>query len=128
MIVDFLKKQLHKAGFEITRTNKPKKWPVDFEDWHKAIIQKAEPFTMTSRERMYGLLEAVKYLEQNQVEGDVVECGVWKGGSMLAIAEALVKYKNTGRQLFLYDTFEGMPPPSGDDVSYTDQTAETLLN
>ena len=78
MLTGFLQKQLQKAGFEITRINNPKKWPVDFEDWHKDIIAKAEPYTMTSRERMYGLLEAIKYIENNQVAGDVVECGVWK--------------------------------------------------
>ena len=127
MLTGFLQKQLKKAGFEITRINKPKKWPVDFEDWHKTIIEKAEPFTMTSRERMYGLLEAVKYIETNQVEGAVVECGVWKGGSMLAIADGLAKSGNKKRSLYLYDTFEGMPPPGAADVSYTDQKAEKLL-
>ncbi len=127
MFTGFLQKQLQKAGFEISRINKPKKWPVDFEDWHKGIITKAEHYTMTSRERMYGLLEAIKYIENNQVAGDVVECGVWKGGSMLAIAEGLASLGNTSRELFLYDTFEGMPPPGTEDVSYTDQKAESLL-
>ncbi len=127
MLTGFIQKQLQKAGFEITRINKPKRWPVDFEDWHQSIIEKVQPFTMTSRERLYGLLEAVKYIESNQIDGHLVECGVWRGGSMLAAAETLTRFKNQERELFLYDTFEGMPPPGAADVSYTDQKADQLL-
>jgi O-methyltransferase len=127
MIQEILKKLVKRTGFEIVRLNKPKKWPVDFEPWHKSIIEASEPFTMTSRERIYGLIEAVKYIESNNIEGDIVECGVWKGGSMLAIAKTLLQQHATTRQLYLYDTFEGMPPPTKDDISYTDQTAEKLL-
>ena len=52
---------------------------------------------MTSPERVYTLIEAVKYVENNHIEGDIVECGVWKGGSMMAVAETLKHLRNTGR-------------------------------
>ena len=122
-----IRKLFNKSGYDITRIHKEKTWPVDFEDWHKIIIQKAEPFTMTSRERMYGLIEAVKYIVHHNIEGDVVECGVWRGGSMLATAEALEHFNSTSRNLYLYDTYEGMPPPTDDDVSYADEKAEKML-
>ncbi|MFL5739004.1 MAG: TylF/MycF/NovP-related O-methyltransferase [Flavisolibacter sp.] len=127
MLRRFIRKQLNKQGFDIIKTNKARQWPQDFDELHRSIIQKSEPFTMTSPERMFGLIEAVKYIQNNNIEGDIVECGVWKGGSMLAIAETLTRLNENNRKLFLYDTFEGMPPPSEADVSHMNQKAEDLL-
>jgi hypothetical protein len=122
-----LKKSLNAIGFDIVKLNKKFKWPTDFEVYHKEIITKVEPFTMTSAERLFGLIESIKYITANNIEGDFVECGVWKGGSMLAAAETLVHLKQTFRRLYLYDTFEGMPPPSDKDVSYNNQQAVEML-
>lgn len=127
MIKEFIRKQLIKRGYDIIKLNKSRQWPIDFEKDHRSIIEKVEPFTMTSQERIYGLVEAVKYVLNNKIEGDIVECGVWKGGSMLAIAEVLIKNNDTTRELFLYDTYEGMSQPSEHDVNFTDQKAEELL-
>jgi O-methyltransferase len=72
--------------------------------------------TMTSIERMYALYTATRYLVENEVPGDFVECGVWRGGSVMLIALTLLRLGSTDRALWLYDTFEGMPPPSGEDI------------
>ncbi len=56
---------------------------------------------------------------ENGIEGDFVECGVWKGGSMLAVAETLQKLNDQSRSLHLFDTFAGMTEPSDVDVAYT---------
>jgi len=81
------------------------------------LIREVKPFTMTSPERIYGLLAAVRYLEMNGISGDIVECGVWKGGSMMAVVKALLARKSTERELYLYDTFAGMTAPSNRDSS-----------
>jgi len=122
-----IKKIVNKFGIDIIRLDKQKKWPSDFETSHKAVVAKVEPFTMTSPERIFGLVEAVDYIERYQIEGDIVECGVWKGGSMLAIAETLSSHKSYNRKLFLYDTFEGMSAPTDADVSHDNLKAEKLL-
>lgn len=103
------------------------KFPADFEPEHKHIVSKVAPFTMTSQERVFSLIEAVKYIHKYHIEGDIVECGVWKGGSMLAIAETLHRLGDTQRKLFLYDTFEGMSEPSGVDETFDGDNAATLL-
>jgi O-methyltransferase len=128
MIKEFIKKLLNKRGFNIVKLNKERKWPSDFSEMHKSVVKKTEPFTMTSQERIFGLIEAVKYIITNKIDGDMVECGVWKGGSMLAIAETLLKFNDSGRQLYLYDTFEGMSEPTEHDISFNDQKAERLLD
>lgn len=127
MLKGFIKKQLTKWGYDIVKLNKADRWPIDFEEAHKKIIQKVRPYTMTSHERIFGLVEAVKYLAKNNIQGDIVECGVWKGGSMLAIAEALITMNEKNRDLYLYDTYEGMSQPTEHDVNFTDQKAQDLL-
>jgi O-methyltransferase len=127
MIRDFIRKQLIKRGYDIIKLQATKEWPIDFEEIHKRLIKKVKPFTMTSYERIYGLIEAVKHLSENQIQGDIVECGVWRGGSMLAIAEVLTEMNDTSHELYLYDTFEGMSAPTEHDKDFTDRKAEDLL-
>lgn len=104
------------------------KLPADFEELHQLIIEKVRPYTMTSPERLYGLIESVKYVVQQNIPGTFVECGVWKGGSMMAIAETLLHLGITDRELYLYDTFEGMTAPTEDDVDQLNRDAASQLN
>jgi O-methyltransferase len=124
---NFLKRQLNRFGFDVIKINAATKWPTDFEKIHKDIVTKARSYTMTSPERLFGLIEAVKYIITNNISGGIVECGVWKGGSMLGVAETLLLYNQCVKELYLYDTFEGMPPPSANDVRYDDKEAIHIL-
>lgn len=72
--------------------------------------------TMTSLERMYALYSATNYVVENELPGDFVECGVWRGGSVMLMAATLVRRGDTTRDLWLYDTFDGMTAPSAEDV------------
>src|SRR6266850_896181 len=76
------------------------------------LMREVRPFTMTSAERMYALLNSVRYISANDIAGDVVECGVWRGGSMMLVAKALIELNQRQRHLHLYDTFAGMTAPS----------------
>lgn len=91
------------------------------------IYEECKPYTMTSAERMYALYKAVNYIIDNNIPGDFVECGVWKGGSSMLIAKTLKSRGITDRTIWLYDTFEGMSTPTEKDMDYTGQKAETLL-
>ena len=62
-----------------------------------------------------------------QVPGAIVECGVWKGGSMMAVAFTLLSLGVTTRDLYLFDTFAGMVPPGPMDRRFDDASAEQLL-
>jgi hypothetical protein len=72
--------------------------------------------TMTSVERMYALYSATRYVLDNDLPGDFVECGVWRGGSVMVMALTLLRRGVTTKDLWLYDTFAGMTPPGADDV------------
>ena len=92
------------------------------------IIESVASLTMTSPERILGLCNAVDYLSQNEIQGDFVECGVWRGGSMAAAARTLLSNGDSNRALWLYDTFDGMSEPTDEDIDFLGQSAEALLD
>ena len=91
---------------------------ADQPPWVNEIIACVRPYTMTSSERIASLCNAVDYIVRCNIPGDIVECGVWKGGSMMAAALTLLRGGETQRKLRLFDTFEGMPAPTEKDQTY----------
>lgn len=90
-------------------------------------VQLVRDYTMTSPERIRALCSAVRYIEETKIEGAIVECGVWRGGSMMAVARTLLNRGTADRELFLFDTFEGMTDPGPYDVAVTGESAVSLL-
>ncbi|MCB0428600.1 MAG: class I SAM-dependent methyltransferase [Flavobacteriales bacterium] len=99
-------------------------FPADMEPEFFEVLSACRQQTMTSAERMYALYNSIRYLVDNGVAGDVVECGVWRGGSSMNAAITLQKCGDTTRNMHLYDTFEGMSAPTDKDISYFDESAE----
>jgi O-methyltransferase len=119
-------------GMEINPigTKRAAGWPgfSDVEPWVEAIIKSVQPFTMTSAERISALCHAVRYITRHNIPGDIVECGVWRGGSMMAAALSLQAEQDLSRTLRLFDTFAGMPPPSDiDRTALSGEAASSLL-
>jgi O-methyltransferase len=92
-----------------------------------ATIELAKPHTMTSHHRLQALILAIRYVHRRKLSGALVECGVWRGGSMFAVARTLLDLGDTTRELYLYDTFSGMPPPSNEDRRHTDGALASSL-
>lgn len=126
-LTQLIKKIAQKLGFDIIRYQAKEIYSADVPASLIEVYKKVKPYTMTSPERVFSLCEAVKYIHEKNIEGDIVECGVWKGGSMMAVAETLLRSGDTSRNLYLFDTFEGMAPPTDKDVDIAGVTAESLL-
>lgn len=110
------------------KPNTQEVFPKDIPHIYLNTYKKVRDFTMTSPQRIFALCEAVKYIHERNIEGDIVECGVWKGGSMMAVAEVLMHMRDMDRNLYLFDTFEGMPPPTDNDIDIAGQSAQKLLS
>jgi hypothetical protein len=82
---------------------------------------------MTAPEKLYGLILATRYVARHNIPGAFVECGVWRGGSMQAVALTLLEQGVSDRDLHLFDTFAGMPPPTDKDRRHDGQPAQDLL-
>lgn len=92
-------------------------------DADRRIIAPALPFTMTSVPRLQALVDGVRHCVRRGVPGAFAECGVWRGGSVLAIIATLQEQGVTDRDVYLYDTFEGMTRPGEHDVSPLERPA-----
>ncbi|MEU4624765.1 TylF/MycF/NovP-related O-methyltransferase [Actinoplanes sp. NPDC023801] len=103
------------------------KFPVDYDEAARNIIRAVRPWTMTSPEKLNALVYAVRYVVRHRIPGDIVECGVWRGGSMLAVAKTLLENSDTSRDLHLYDTFEGMSEPTEHDKRHDGRPASEML-
>lgn len=109
---EIIRKLLESNGWMLRKI-----YDLDMGSEFVGIQERVEPYTMTSLARQYALYEAVEYLEKFNIEGEIVECGVWKGGSAMIAALTLLARGSTERELWLYDTFAGMPKPSERDVN-----------
>lgn len=123
-----VKRIFQAAGYEVVRYGSASQFPPDFDLSHTSIITAVQPYTMTSPERLYAIIEAVRYIVAAKIPGEFVECGVWKGGSTMAAALALQQLNRTDRQLYLFDTYEGMPKPSALDKNFRGQKAIEFFN
>ena len=94
-----------KCGYEIIKVGS------EYSSLERDIFSKVRPYTGTSLERISSLIGAVQYLSKNRIDGDFVECGVWRGGSMMVAMLTLLDLGDTSREFYLYDTYEGMTPP-----------------
>jgi O-methyltransferase len=93
--------------------------PVDANEHFIDVYYKTKHYSMTSPERMHAAYSAVEYIEKNNIEGSIVECGVWRGGSSMVMALKLMQMGLLERSFYLYDTYEGMSEPTNEDVDYT---------
>jgi O-methyltransferase len=91
--------------------------PSDFDADLAETVRRVRRDTLTSAPRIAALCDSVEYLVRTDVQGAFVECGVWRGGSMMAAALTLMRLGVTDRDLYLFDTFAGMPEPGAEDVS-----------
>jgi O-methyltransferase len=89
----------------------------------RRIIERALPYTMTGALRLAALIHAVRYTVHRRLDGAFAECGVWRGGSVLAMILTLQELGAADRELYLYDTFEGMTRPTDRDTSARDGAA-----
>jgi O-methyltransferase len=109
------------------RPRRKRRLPRHYDDEAREIIRAVRPRTMTSHEKLFALIVATRHVVDQNVAGAIVECGVWRGGSMQAVARTLLGRGVSDRDLHLYDTFEGMPPPTDADRRHDGRPAAELL-
>ena len=129
MIKKIIRGIVRRSGFDIVRYRSQREPPklLDLTDREIKIVESVKPYTLTGEERIAALLNAVGYIVGHKIPGDVAECGVWRGGSMMAVALALMDHGDSNRHLYLYDTFEGMSEPTRHDKSFDGQSAQSQL-
>lgn len=70
--------------------------------------------TMIGRKRLENVLDCAKQVIENQIPGDFIETGVWRGGSTIFMRAILKAYNVQDKCVWVADSFEGLPPPNED--------------
>lgn len=128
-----VKQALRGLDLDVRRFSSINRFPprdpcLDIGEEDRALFESVRQRTLSGMERVYALREAVKYVARHNIPGDIVECGVWKGGSMMVVAKTLVECGVMDRKLYLFDTFSGMSEPTEVDKDYRQVTAESMLD
>ena len=78
------------------------------------VCEVARPWTMVGKRSLQYIYDYVLHVNELGIEGDIVELGVWKGGATMVMMLAQLKSEHI-REFWLFDTFQGLPPPTKDD-------------
>jgi len=124
-----VQKVAHRMGYTVRSNNKPISEDSRYSDLEKefcAFCEDVKDYTQTNPERLYAVYQATHYVTQYDIEGSFVECGVWRGGSSMMFAKTAIRLGSTDRNMFLYDTYEGMSQPTEKDVSIDSVAASAI--
>lgn len=128
-VVAKIRSTLNRLGIDVVRHQKHQiSYAPDFSDSNVRICDAVKSYTMTTPERVNSLIEATKYVVKNNIDGAIVECGVWRGGSSMAVMMTLKQLTVENRDLYLYDTFAGMNAPTDEDISSHGEKAVDQFN
>jgi len=70
--------------------------------------------TMCSQKRLDNVQFCIESCVQNQVPGDLIECGAWRGGVAVLMRAVLAAYQISNRIVWVADSFQGLPQPNND--------------
>jgi O-methyltransferase len=114
-------------NYEIRKVNEKKKDIIEVNKYEKKLINKCLQYSMTNFERMWSLIQSFHHVRQESLVGDFVECGVWKGGNIILLKKLIEKF-NFKKNIYGFDTFEGMVEPSFYDVNYNNKSAKKMFD
>mgnify|MGYP001360338876 CR=1 FL=1 len=90
---------------------------LSHEEMKSYIVDTCRPYTIVYKPHLYRLVDLIFEINKAKIEGSIVECGVFKGGCMMIMAISQLIF-DSDRDLYLYDTFEGMTAPSEKDGEF----------
>ena len=109
---------LKKFGYKLTKKeneNLNYQFP-EYTDDELKLVEISKKYTMTSYQNLNFLLRSIEHENKNNIDGDFVECGVWKGGNIMLFKNMINKLKMHNKTIYAFDTFEGMTKPLDIDV------------
>src|SRR5262245_29696943 len=82
-------------------------------------VERAMPYSKSGEARLRATALACLDCDERNIPGDIVECGVWRGGNIM-----VARWASPKRHCWLYDTFRGMTPPGPFDTNRSGMLAD----
>src|ERR1035437_183824 len=99
---------------DIEGHREPHQYPDIQDRFFWQTFEKCKPYSLLGVEAFYNLFRSIEYIARNQIPGEIVECGVFLGGAVLAMSDFARHFGLCDRAFHLYDTFAGFPKNSSD--------------
>jgi len=101
----------------------------EIDEENKNLIEFIGEYSLTPLIRRWTLIKSLHYINKKKLIGDIVECGIWRGGNLFLAKKIQDKYpKSPKRKLYGFDTFEGMPEPTFQDGVKINQVYQDFKN
>ncbi|TMK89080.1 MAG: macrocin O-methyltransferase [Actinobacteria bacterium] len=104
-----VERRLSGRGLKVVR-------PVSVDDRRDGRIWPTTAETMVGLSRLDNLQHCIETVVADEVAGDLLEAGAWRGGASIFMRAVLATLGDTRRTVWVADSFEGLPRP---DASYT---------
>ena len=105
--------------------------PFDPRARAEGLDRPPEAETMVGLRRLDNLQDCISQVLQDDVPGDLIETGTWRGGAAVFMRAVLKAHDDSERIVWVADSFEGLPKPSPDrypaDVNDLHWTQSTLV-
>ena len=98
-------REITRRGYRVVQRPRPTDW-LEGRQWPRT----AE--TMVGLKRLRNIRECVEQVLEDQIPGDLIETGVWRGGSCIYMRAILAAHEISDRTVWVADSFEGLPPPT----------------
>jgi hypothetical protein len=100
---------LNKAGYKITKPA-----PMDPNKRLNGLDWPLTAHTMVGLKRLDNIQKCIESVLSNNIPGDVIECGVWRGGASIFMRAVLKAYDVKDRVVYVADSFQGCPVPNAE--------------
>jgi len=101
----------------------------EIDEENKNLIEFIGEYSLTPLIRRWTLIKSLHYINKKKIIGDIVECGIWRGGNLFLAKKIQDKYyKEIKRKFYGFDTFEGMPEPSTHDGVKVNEIYQNFKN
>ena len=116
MIKKIIKKLINKSGYQIVSNSNLKSDPVIKKEYGDIQDKIQNHFSIPSGTfdypSLYSVFNFTKYISRKKIQGDIIELGVFRGAKIGVALMTLNLLKDFSRDIFLYDTFEGLSEPN----------------
>lgn len=100
---------LNKFGYQLIKPA-----PMDPDKRLNGLDWPLTAHTMVGLKRLDNIQQCIENVISDNVPGDIIECGVWRGGASIFMRAVLKAYDIKDRIVYVADSFQGCPVPNSE--------------